>query len=56
LTGRRDAIVAGAGLISPTRFPYGIRESGNEDELRSLILRDDGGVYPDWNSMASVLF
>jgi organic radical activating enzyme len=45
-----------AGSISLTYFPYCIQESGNEEELRSLILRDDGHVYTDWNSMASVLF
>ena len=48
--------VVEAGSISLTYFPYCIQESGNEDELRSLILRDDGHVYTDWNSMASVLF
>jgi len=45
-----------AGSISLTYFPYCIQEGGNIDELRSLILRDDGHVYTDWNSMASVLF
>ncbi len=44
------------GAISLTYFPYCIQESGNEEELRSLILREDGHVYTDWNSMASVLF
>lgn len=45
-----------AGSISLTYFPYCIQESGNEEELRSLILREDGHVYTDWNSVASVLF
>ena len=42
--------------ISLTYFPYCIQESGNEEELRSLILREDGHIYTDWNSNASILF
>jgi hypothetical protein len=45
-----------AGEISLTYFPYCIQESGNDDDLRSLIVREDGHVYTDWNSLASVLF
>lgn len=45
-----------AETVSLTYFPYCIQESGNEEELRSLILREDGHVYTDWNSNASILF
>jgi len=42
--------------VSVTHFPYCIQEGGNDDELRSLIMREDGHVYTDWSSLASVLF
>ena len=42
--------------IALTYFPYCIEEGTETEEIRSLILRENGHVYTTWNSLASILF
>ena len=42
--------------ISVSHSDYCIQDSSNGDDLRSLIFMEDGHLYTNWNSKASVLF
>ncbi len=42
--------------VSVTYFDYCVQDNHGDDDIRSLILNQDGHLYTTWNSPASLLF
>ena len=51
-----DAEVLDIGGIAVTYFDYCLQDSHHEEDIRNIILAEDGHVYTAWNSKASILF
>jgi organic radical activating enzyme len=48
--------IVAAGNIGLTYFPYCLDDSTSTEEIRSLVMREDGHIYTSWDSLASILF
>ncbi|MCK4665219.1 radical SAM protein [Candidatus Dependentiae bacterium] len=42
--------------VSVTYFDYCVQDSNTGDDIRSLIFQENGHLYTNWNSKASILF
>ncbi len=42
--------------VAVTYFDYCVQDNHGDDDVRSLILQEDGHLYTSWNSLASALF
>lgn len=50
------AVVKDIDGIAVTYFDYCIQDKHSDDDVRSLIYREDGHLYTSWNSKASIIF
>ena len=50
------AIVYDIQGVAVTAFDYCVQDTNDNDDIRSLILMEDGHLYTSWNSKASILF
>jgi hypothetical protein len=50
------AIIYDVDGVSVTYFKFCVQDSSDEDDVRSLILNQDGHLYTTWDSPASVIF